>query len=454
MNFELYVTTFPSKKKKTDRFWYALVDDYGEENEVVNLYPEKVYQTVEGFGGAFTDSAGYVFSLMPQELKKRLLDAYFGPDGAGYTLGRIHLDSCDFSLDQYEALSDPKDRTFSSFSLKRTEKYILPFLKEAEKTLGRTIPLMASPWSPPAFMKSTGKRSGGGALKENCRDFWAEYLCTYIGELRKKGCDLRRITIQNEPHATQTWDSCLYSAEEEKRFIRDFLVPALRQKKLEDTEIFIWDHNKERAWERTRDILEGDDGIESLVAGVAFHWYSGNHFEALHLIQECFPALKMIQSEACIEYRVIGEENIFWGTEKYGKNLIGDLNAGMTAFYDWNMVLDERGGPNHVGNYCDAPFLYHAGTGTLEERPSYAYISHFSRYIKPGARRIAFTTYTDAIDVTAFKNPPSEDGNKETIVVVFLNRTGDLLPVKLRVRGKITALLLPPHSIATGLLAP
>jgi glucosylceramidase len=444
MNLEL--TTFPENRKRTRRQWLAFVDDDGEENEAVNLYPELAYQTFEGFGGAFTDSAGYVFSLMSKELQQRLLNAYFGPNGARYTLGRLHLDSCDFSLEPYTALSDPNDRSLASFSLERSEKYLLPLIRAAQKTLGKTIPLMAAPWSPPAFMKTNEARAGGGSLKAEYRSLWAEYLCTYLVELRKRGFDLRRMTIQNEPNATQTWDSCVYTAEEEKVFLRDFLIPALRQHKLDDMELFIWDHNKERVYERARDVL--DETLSPLIAGIAFHWYSGDHFEALHLIQEQFPGKKMVQSEACIEYRVLSKDNMFQGAQKYAHDIIGDLNAGMSAFYDWNLVLDEEGGPNHVKNFCDAPFLYHTNSGLLEERPSFSYISHFSRFIRSGARRIAFSRYTDALELTAFRNPD------ESIAAVFLNRTRDTLPINLRVAGKLTAFHLPPQSIATATLPP
>ncbi|GHU97669.1 glycosyl hydrolase [Spirochaetia bacterium] len=445
MNLELETTGFADGKKRVNRQWLAFVDDPGVENEVINLYPDVGYQIFEGFGGAFTDSAGYVFSLMNDEAKQRLLAAYFGPGGAGYTLGRISLDSCDFSLEPYEAMSDPNDKFLSSFSLSRAGQYVFPLIQAAEKTLGQSLSLIAAPWSPPAFMKTTGQRNHGGKLRSEHRAFWADYLARYVTELRRQGFNLRRLTIQNEPKAAQSWDSCVYTAEEEKVFIRDFLVPALRKNNLHDLELFLWDHNKERVYERARDILDRD--LLSLVTGVAFHWYSGDHFEALDLIREKFPGKKLIQTEACVEYSKADRNNLFKWAEKYAQDIIGDLNAGMTAFYDWNILLDERGGPNHVGNFCDAPFLYHTDTGTLEERISYSYITHFSRYIRPGAQRIGFSRYSSDIGVTAFQNT---DG---TIAAVFLNQTGAAQWVNLRIEGRLTGFSLPPSSITTGVLA-
>ncbi|MDR0598468.1 MAG: glucosylceramidase [Treponema sp.] len=446
---ELMTTSFPGGKKKQGRQWAALVDDDGEENEVINLYPRREYQVFEGAGGAFTDAAGYVFSLMDEGTRKKLIEAYFGPGGAGYTLGRVHLDSCDFSRNHYEAMPDSADRGLSSFSLARDESSIFPLLRAAEQTLGGPIPLMTTFWSPPAFMKDTGKRNGGGKLLESYRAFFADYYCRYLLELRRAGFTPRRLTAQNEPKAVQTWDSCVYSAEEEMTFIRDFLYPALKGHHLEDMEIFIWDHNKERAYERA--LAAGEAGILPLLKGVAVHWYSGDHFEVLKLLGETFPALKIVQSEFSYELKYASmadmkNTDVLLAAERYAHDIIGNLNHGMTAFYDWNLVLDEQGGPNHAGNYCDAPFIYHPGSGALEERPIYSYIAHVSRHIRPGAKRIALSRYADNPECTAFRDP------RGGLVLVMLNRTERALPVSLRIEGKLAGFLLPPRSIATGLL--
>jgi glucosylceramidase len=298
-------------------------------------------------------------------------------------------------------------------------------------------------------MKDTGKRNGGGKLLDSYRSLFADYYCRYLLELRKAGFTPRRLTVQNEPKAVQTWDSCVYSAEEEMAFIRDFLHPALKRHKLDDMEIFIWDHNKERAYERA--LAAVDAGVLPILEGIAVHWYSGDHFEILKLLGETFPSLKIIQSEFCVELKSTSmadmkNNDILLAAERYAHDIIGNLNNGMTAFYDWNLVLDEQGGPNHAGNYCDAPFIYHTDTGVLEERPIYSYIAHFSRHIRPGARRIALSRYADNPECTAFRNPRGD------IALILLNRTENALPVTLRIEGKLGAFLLPSRSIATGLL--
>ena len=329
-------------------------DIRGIESQVVNIYPELSYETFEGFGGAVTEAAGYIYSLMNDEQKKKVIETYFSPEKMNYRLVRVHMDSCDFSLGLYEAMSNSEDTELKSFSFERTEKYILPMLEDAKKTAGENLKLMLTPWSPPAFMKTNGKRTGGGKLKPEYRKLWAEYICRYIREFQNRGFEVQRISIQNEPKAVQTWDSCLFTAEEEKSFLRDFLYPTMKSHGFENIEVFIWDHNKERIYERVRDTV--DEETREMVSGAAFHWYSGDHFEGLELVRRLYPELKLIMSESCLEYSIFDEKNIESVTNKLCHEIIGDLNHGMCAFYDWNLLLDEKGGPNHVGNYCHAPF--------------------------------------------------------------------------------------------------
>ena len=326
------------------------------ENQVVNLYPQVTYQTFEGFGGAITDAAGYVYFLMTEEQKRQVIATYFSPENMQYNLVRVHMDSCDFSTGMYEAMSDPTDRELKFFSFERTEKYILPMLDDAQKAAGRPLKLMLSPWSPPAFMKINGSRVGGGSLKPEYRDFWADYICRYIEEFRKRGYQVQRVSLQNEPNAAQTWDSCIYTAEDETVFLRDHLYPALVRHGLGDIEVFIWDHNKERLYERVRDIM--DEMTKDMVTSAAFHWYIGDHFDTLDLVRQQYPELELITSESCIEYRFYGAEDELGNCARLAHELMGNLNHGMNAFYDWNILLDEQGDPNHVGNWCYAAFMY------------------------------------------------------------------------------------------------
>lgn len=444
LEIKLITTTYKENKLETSCTTKGFCEDKGIEMQVVNIYPQVGYQVFDGFGGAITEASGYAFSRMSKANQKRILDAYFGKEGNNYKIVRTHMDSCDFSLDQYEAMSDPTDTEFKSFNLDRDEKYILPLLREAQETVGESLSIMLTPWSPPSFMKTNEQRVRGGALKKEYREFWAEYICRYIKEYIRRGFSVKMLTIQNEPNATQSWDSCLYTAEEEKEFLRDYLYPAQVKNNLEHVEVSIWDHNKERVFERACTII--DEETDKMVQGVAFHWYTGNHFDAVKLTRERFPDKKLIHTEGCVEYSRFSDQGQLKNAQMYAYDILGNINAGMNAFIDWNIILDEKGGPNHVGNYCDAPIMCDTVNDKVQEKLSYTYIGHFSRYIQPGARRIASTKYTDKLSIVSLKNP---DG---TIVVVFLNCSKENVPVKLRLNGQVAEIEIPEKSIVTGLI--
>lgn len=419
----------------------VFLPDGGEENCLLNLYPSVTYQTFEGFGGALTESAGYIYGLMNQSQKEEMLKAYFDANEMGYCLARIPIDSCDFSLGHYEAVEHAQDRAFVQFQLERVEKHIFPLLDDAQKVFGDRLEIMLTPWSPPAYMKTNGDRNHGGELKQEYKKVWADYICRYIKEYRKRGYLVKRISLQNEPKAVQTWDSCVYTAQQEKEFLRDYLWSALQENGLSDIEVFIWDHNKERAYDRACEII--DDTTAHMVAGIAFHWYSGDHFEALQMIRERFPDKKLILSEACIEYSKYASDDYLNNAQKYAHDMIGNMNHGMNAFYDWNVVLDEAGGPNHVGNFCDAPFLFDTKKKELLRRNTADYLWHFTHFIKTGAVRIGLSRYTDELEATAFLNT---DGQ---IVVVLLNRSAYDIKVYVRLEDKMAEILVKGNSIGT-----
>ena len=246
-----------------------------------------------------------------------------------------------------------------------------------------------------------------------------------------------------EPKAVQKWDSCVYTAQEEKAFLRDYIWPSLAAHGLDDIEIYIWDHNKERALEWAEAIIDAE--TDHMVAGIAFHWYSGDHFDALRLIQEQYPDKKLLLSEACIEYGKFAADDYLKNAQKYAHDMIGNLNNGMCSFFDWNLLLDEQGGPNHVGNYCDAPFLFDTQNKHLSEGNIAGYLWHFSHFIEPQAIRIGTTCYTDALEVTAFERAGQ-------IIFILLNRTGERHPAVIRMHNTSIRLNIPANAITTGVI--
>lgn len=414
------------------------------ENRVVNLYPELLYETFEGFGGAVTDSAGIVYQMMSDSDKEALLTALYSPERMNYQFARVPIDSCDFSPEQHEALSDPSDQDLKSFSMAGMEQYIIPLLEDIRAYRKDRFSLMLSVWSPPVFMKTNGRREGGGKLKEEYRELYAEYLCRYIEEFQNRGFHVQRITVQNEPKAVQIWDSCVYTAEEEKEFLTEYMRPAMERHGLTGIEVFIWDHNKERVYEWMRDIV--DEKTRHFITGAAVHWYSGDHFEALDLCRELYPDKKLIASESCFEFLKYGSERSGEAAGKLAHDILGDLAHGVTAYYDWNILLDERGGPSYAGNYCMALFMYDRGTGVLRSGTARQYYELISHNLEPGSRRIAMTRFTGDIDAAAFKRP---DGK---IVLFLLNKVKEEKPVTVRLEDGEASLILPPEAITCCLI--
>ena len=410
---------------------------------VIDLNPQQEFQTWMGFGGAFTESAAYNLNKVSEDNQRKIITAYFNKEsGLGYTLGRTHIHSCDFSLGNYTYIEDG-DESLSTFSIEREKKFVTPFIKKAAEEAGESLTILSSPWSPPAWMKTNGEMNNGGKLKQEYRQLWANYFVKYIQEMEKEGIPIWGVTVQNEPEATQTWDSCRYSAEEERDFVKNFLGPTFHKSNLEDKKIIVWDHNRDLIVERAKTILS-DNEAAKYIWGIGNHWYVSEEFENLSEVHQLFPDKHLLFTEGCIEG---GVQLGAWHTgERYARNIIGDMNNWLEGFIDWNLLLDEQGGPNHVGNYCDAPIIVDTENNEVYFNSSYYYIGHFSKFIKPKARRIGLETTIKDLSVTAFKNNTGE------IVVVILNETEKDKNAVMQLEGESVEILVTARSISTFII--
>lgn len=438
------ITTNEAKKQ----YWEEAEIQWGKEEDcghVINVYPEFKGQTVKGFGGAFTEASTWNYSKLGAEDQKTVMEGYFGETGLRYNMGRTHIHSCDFALGNYTYVEEG-DADLSTFSVVHDKEHMIPMIQEAVKMAKESgngeLAFLSSPWSPPAYMKTNGDMNNGGKLKAEYRELWAQYIARYIKAYRTEGIKIEYITVQNEPEATQTWDSCRYSAKEEADFVKEYLGPALQENGLDDIRIFVWDHNKESAYDRADAILSDKDAAQ-YISGVGVHWYTGDHFEALELIRRKYPDKQIFFTEGCVEYSRFADSGEVQKAEMYAHDMLGNLKAGIEAFLDWNLLLDDKGGPNHVGNFCAALMMCKENWSGIEKRLSYYYVGQFSRYVKRGARLIATTRYTDQVESAAFLNP---DGER---VVVLLNRTETSVPVAVKEAGEGASLLVEPHSIVT-----
>jgi glucosylceramidase len=401
----------------------------------------RAFQTLEGFGGAFTEAAATTWQRLSAAQRKAFLRDCFDPQrGHGYTLCRVHMNSCDFSLGNYAHVEQPGDLALKGFNIDRDRQALLPMIQAAQQVAGRPLKLLASPWSPPAWMKTNGQMNEGGSLRPECRAAWAQCYVRFIQAYAAEGVPIWGVSVQNEPAATQRWDSCVYTAEEERDFVRDHLGPALHAAGLSEVRIVVWDHNRDWMVDRAA-VIYGDDEAARYIWGTGFHWYGEDHFDHVQLVHDAWPDKQLLFTEGCQEG---GPHHGSWDLgERYARSIINDLNRWTVGWIDWNLLLDETGGPNHVGNLCSAPVMADAAQDRLMHQSSFWYLGHFARFIQPGARRVLCAATRDALEATAFVNP---DGSR---AVVAMNRGEEALPFRLRLDGEVFSACLPPRSIAS-----
>ncbi len=409
--------------------------------------PDKTYQTYFGTGAALTDASAETFAKLPKAKQDEFLQAHFDKvKGIGYTIARTNINSCDFSSDMYTYVKDG-DKDLKTFNIDHDRKFKIPFIKKAQDAAGGKLTLYASPWSPPAWMKSNNNMLRGGKLLPEYYDSWAMYYTKFIKEYEKEGIPVWGISIQNEPMATQRWESCIYSAEEERDFLKKHLGPVMHREGLADKKIIVWDHNRDLIYQRAQTYFD-DPEAAKYAWGIGFHWYedwSGGQpmYDNLRRVYEAYPDKHILFTEGCAESFDAKRYKAWALGEEYGRSMINDFNNGMVGFTDWNILLDETGGPNHVQNFCFAPVHANTKTGELIYTNAYYYIGHFSKFITPGAKRIAVSPSRSQLLATGFRN---EDGK---IVVVVMNQSPKHTPYYIWVKGQAIQLTALPNSIAT-----
>ena len=399
----------------------------------------KVRQKIMGFGGAFTEASASIYSKLDPDKKQEIIQSYFSDDGGNsYSFGRTHINSCDFSLGNYAYTETDGDVDLNHFSIEHDRSMLIPFIKDAMKEANEHLQIMASPWSPPAWMKSNGEMNNGGKLKKIYRKSWANYYCKFIEAYEQEGVPIWGVSVQNEPAAKQIWDSCLYTAEEERDFVRDFLGPAFHSNRLNDKKIVIWDHNRDEMVERARTVLS-DPVAAKYVWGTGFHWYNGDHFDNVQKVHNEFPDKNLIFTEGCQED---GPHIGSWDLgEQYARSIINDLNRWTVAWLDWNLILDGQGGPNHVGNLCSAPII--VDNNEILYQSSYYYIGHFSRYIKRGDHILHSEINSD--DLLTL----SAVDTSGTIKTVVMNDNDACREFELVHNNSSSPISIPAHSILT-----
>jgi glucosylceramidase len=411
----------------------------------------KQFQAIFGFGGAVTDATADLVAKLKPAAKKAFITACFDPrEGLGYTIMRTSINSSDFGTDTYTYVKDG-DKSLASFDIGHDLKNRIPLLREglaAARGYGTEMRVIATPWSAPAWMKSNKTMLKGGKLLPEYREAWAQYYVKFIQAYEKAGVPIWGLSVQNEPMATQTWESMLYTAEDETRFLGDYLGPTLKSAGLGGKKILVWDHNRDLLPQRAGHILS-DPKARPYIWGVAYHWYEtwagGAPMHAnVAAVHEAYPDVPLLMTEGCIEKYDATRLQDWANGERYGSQMIADLNAGCAGWVDWNLLLDMRGGPNHKNNFCFAP-LHASDDGELVFTPIYSAIAHISRHFKPQARRISAASSRSVLETTAFRNP---DGS---IAVVVLNKTEEAQKYRLFIDKVEVTVDIPARAIQTVL---
>lgn len=432
---------------QTDQLFFVSAVQPLETETCVFVEPRKTFQTFLGIGGAITDASAEVFAKLPKNKQEELLQAYYSKDkGIGYSLVRTTIHSSDFSSESYTYVTEG-DKELKTFNIEHDKKYKIPLLKRAIETAGGKLTLFASPWSPPAFMKTNNTMLRGGKLLPEFYQPWANYYVKFIKSYAKEGIPVWGLTLQNEPMATQKWESCIYTAEEERDFLKNYLGPTLKKSGLGNTKITVWDHNRDLISQRSNTILN-DPEANKFVWGIGFHWYenwSGGEpmFENIKKVYDNYPSKNLLFTEGCNENFKSENYQLWKNGERYGKSMINDFNNGTVGWTDWNILLDENGGPNHVGNFCFSPIHGDIKTGELIYTPSYYFIGHFSKFIQKGAKRIDCVTSRSNLISTSFLNP---DGK---VVTVVMNQSSEKINYNVYVDTNKVSISILPHAIQT-----
>lgn len=429
------------------------------ESVVISIDTAQTFQTITGFGGSFTEASASLLNKLGKENRGKILQAYFGADGANYSLTRTHINSCDFSLSNYAYANTPGDVKLDNFSIDEDRNDIIPMIKEAMAISKDGFHIIASPWTAPPWMKDNKDWRGGKLLPEY-REAWALYFAKYIKAYAAEGIPMWGVTVENEPLGNNNnWESMHFTPDEMTHFVRDYLGPTLEKENLGRVKILGYDQNRGEELEKWATSMYSDSIAAKYFAGIAVHWYAStiDYFAAsLEFTHKLAPDKHIINTEACVDAEVPKwqddawywkPEATDWGWDwapenekhlhpkyvpvfRYANDIIGCLNNHVDGWIDWNMVLDRQGGPNWFKNWCTAPVIVDPDKDEVYFTPLYYTLAHFSKFIRPGAVRIGFTNPDNDLKITAAKN---KDGS---IAIILFNPTKSSKNYTISIQGQ------------------
>jgi len=441
---------------------------------IINLNPDKKFQKITGIGGSFTESSAYLLNQLGKANRDKIIQAYFGDDGAKYSLTRTHINSCDFSLSNY-AYAPTEDMELNNFSVQEDKEDIIPMIKDAMQASSDGFKIISSPWTAPPWMKDN-KDWVGGKLLPKYNDTWALYFSKYIDAYKAEGIDIWGVTVENEPLGNgSNWESMHFTAEEMTDFVSNHLGPSMEKNGHGEVVILGYDQNRDHLKEWVDEMYK-DEASSKYMDGTAIHWYASTYEvfpEVLQYAHHKAPNKYLIETEGCIDAEVPhwqddawywSKEATDWGWDwasaeekplhpkyvpvyRYARDIIGCLNNWVDGWVDWNMVLDRQGGPNWFKNWCVAPVIVDPEADAVYLTPLYYTMAHFSKYIRPDATRIEITLDNEELKATAVQNP---DGS---IAVALLNENTYPVSVELNLGDDKKGLSIDAKAVQTIVLS-
>jgi glucosylceramidase len=463
---EVYETSANGNKLKEVTDFTA-----GEYSAIIKIIPQEKFQTITGFGGSFTEASAYLLNQLSSANRAKILQAYFGEQGARYSLTRTHMNSCDFSLSNYSYAPVEGDKELANFSIEEDRSDLIPMIKEAMSISKEGFKILSSPWTAPPWMKDNRDWRGGKLLPEYYGT-WALFFSKYIEAYRAEGIAIWGVTVENEPLGNDNnWESMHFTPAEMTDFVINHLGPQLNADG-HQTKILGYDQNRDEELKKWVTEMYRDETSRKYFSGTAVHWYASTYDyfpDALQFAHEAAPEKHLIQSEACIDAEVPkwNDDSWYWAKEatdwgwdwaseenkkyhpkyvpvyRYARDIIGCLNNWVDGWIDWNMVLDRQGGPNWFKNWCVAPIIVDPDEDEVYITPLYYTLAQFSKFIRPGAKRIGFENSSNELMVTAAENP---DGS---IAVIVFNEGSNARTFKLSLLQRETIVSISAQAIQT-----
>lgn len=405
---------------------------------IIKMDLNKSYQTIEGFGFALTGGSAALINQLPASKKQALLKEIFGRQknelGVSYiriSIGASDLDAHVFSYDDL-----PKGATDSlllKFSLSEDTTHLIPILKKA-LAINPSLKIMASPWSPPVWMKSNGVSMGGHLLKQYYATY-ANYFVKYIQAMEQKGITISSITLQNEPEHGGNNPSLLMDAQEQTQFLANYIGPQFKAANIK-TEVILYDHNADHP--NYPIAVLNDSVAKSYASGTAFHLYLG-HESALSQVHDAHPDKKIYFTEQWTGAKGEFGGDLMWHLEHV---VVGTINNWSSAVIEWNLAADASFNPHTIGGCSECKGAFTIQGDKIARNVSYYIIGQASKYIPVGAKRVAVQCHEESIKSTGFMLP---NGKKANLVV----NTGEKQKVKIQTVAEEIVFEMPAQSTST-----